>query len=128
MLARALRKTLSSSNGLVRKTNTDFKTRLGLIGNTTFCPHLKSLRELHLSTPKHDIDSAAKYVACGSCVVGAGGSAAGIGFIFGGLVQALARNPSAKGLLITYGLVGVAMTEAMAFITVGVGMTILFVL
>ena len=45
-----------------------------------------------------------------------GGVAVGIGAVFGGFVQGYARNPSLKGQLFTYTILGFALAEAMGLL------------
>ncbi|MDK0657392.1 hypothetical protein P5F06_14640, partial [Clostridium perfringens] len=60
---------------------------------------LQVLRQFQTSASRQDIDQAAKYIGAGAATIGAGGSGAGIGSVFGSLVIGFARNPSLKGQL-----------------------------
>merc|ERR1712187_794893 len=55
-------------------------------------------------------------IAAGLAITGVGTSTVGVGLIFGGLVQAMARNPSMKEDLFTYALIGIGMVEFFAII------------
>merc|ERR1712228_440025 len=69
-------------------------------------------RGIQTSTVSRDIDSAAKYIGAGAATVGAAGSGAGIGSVFGSLIIG-ARNPSLKQQLFSYAILGFALSEAM---------------
>jgi F0F1-type ATP synthase membrane subunit c/vacuolar-type H+-ATPase subunit K len=63
------------------------------------------------------MDFAAKIIGAGVAAGPAlGGVAVGIGAVFGGFVQAYARNPSLKGPLFTYTILGFALAEAMGLL------------
>ena len=63
------------------------------------------------------MEFAAKIIGAGAAAGPAlGGAAAGIGAVFGGFVQAYARNPSLKGQLFTYTILGFALAEAMGLL------------
>lgn len=77
-------------------------------------PALQTLvRTFQTSVVKRDIDQAAKYIGAGAATVGAAGSGAGIGSVFGSLVIGYARNPSLKGQLFAFAILGFALSEAM---------------
>lgn len=46
------------------------------------------------------------YAGAGAATTGAAGSGAGIGTVFGSLIMAYARNPSLKGQLFQYAILG----------------------
>merc|ERR1719323_1562787 len=71
------------------------------------------MRSVQTSAVRQDIDQAAKYIGAGAATVGAAGSGAGIGSVFGSLVIAYARNPSLKQQLFSYAILGFALSEAM---------------
>ncbi|XP_013388261.1 ATP synthase lipid-binding protein, mitochondrial [Lingula anatina] len=71
------------------------------------------IRSFQTSVSRRDIDQAAKYIGAGAATVGAAGSGAGIGSVFGSLVIGYARNPSLKQQLFSYAILGFAMSEAM---------------
>jgi len=56
----------------------------------------------------------AKIIGTGMATVGVAGSGAGIGTVFGSLIIGYARNPSLKGQLFTYAILGFALSEAIA--------------
>ena len=48
----------------------------------------------------------------GSAAVGLGGAGIGIGLVFAALLSAVARNPSLRGQLFSYAILGFAFVEA----------------
>jgi len=84
------------------------------------------MRTFHSSSVQRDIDQAAKYIGAGAAVVGVAGSGAGIGTVFGSFMVAYARNPSMKGQLFTYCIMGFALSEAMGFFCLMMAFLILF--
>jgi len=87
---------------------------------------LQVLRNFQTSAAKRDIDQAAKYIGAGAATVGAGGSGAGIGSVFGSLVIGFARNPSIKQQLFSYAILGFALSEAMGLFCLMMAFLILF--
>ena len=61
---------------------------------------------------------ASKNIGGGLAAIGLAGAGAGIGTVFGSLLQAYARNPSLKKELFIYALLGFALTEAIALFTI----------
>lgn len=82
--------------------------------------------QLHTSIVKRDIDQAAKYIGAGAATVGAAGSGAGIGSVFGNLVIGYARNPSLKQQLFSYAILGFALSEAMGLFCLMMAFLILY--
>merc|ERR1711868_202999 len=85
-------------------------------------------RPLSVSTCNRDIDTAAKFIGAGAATVGVAGSGAGIGTVFGSLIIGYARNPSLKGQLFSYAILGFALSEAMGLFCLMVAFLILFAL
>ncbi|PAV57791.1 hypothetical protein WR25_05098 [Diploscapter pachys] len=85
-----------------------------------------AVRCLSTTAVRKDIDSAAKYIGAGAATVGVAGSGAGIGNVFGALVIGYARNPSLKGQLFAYAILGFALSEAMGLFCLAMGFMILF--
>jgi len=85
-------------------------------------------RSLQTSTQQNDIDSAARYIGAGCAIVGAAGSGAGIGTVFGSLVIGYARNPSLKAQLFSYAILGFALSEAMGLFCMMMSFLILMAL
>ena len=48
----------------------------------------------------------------GSAAIGLGGAGVGIGLVFAALLNAVARNPSLRGQLFSYAILGFAFVEA----------------
>ena len=69
---------------------------------------------------------AGKYVGAGAASIGAAGSGAGIGTVFGNLIIGYARNPSLKQQLFTYAILGFAISEAMGLFCIMIAFLILF--
>merc|ERR1712018_107760 len=84
------------------------------------------MRSLQTSAVRQDIDQAAKYIGAGAATVGAAGSGAGIGSVFGSLVIGYARNPSLKQQLFSYAILGFALSEAMGLFCLMMAFLILF--
>ncbi|XP_064614867.1 ATP synthase lipid-binding protein, mitochondrial-like [Liolophura sinensis] len=84
------------------------------------------VRAFQTSATQQDIDQAAKYIGAGAATVGAAGSGAGIGSVFGNLVIGYARNPSLKQQLFSYAILGFALSEAMGLFCLMMAFLILF--
>jgi len=84
------------------------------------------IRQLQTSAVQRDIDQAAKYIGAGAATIGAAGSGAGIGSVFGSLVIGYARNPSLKQQLFSYAILGFALSEAMGLFCLMMAFLILF--
>ncbi|MEG9862365.1 MAG: ATPase C chain family protein [Parvularculales bacterium] len=70
--------------------------------------------------------SVAKFVGAGCATIGVAGSGAGIGTVFGSLIQGFARNPMLKQQLFTYTILGFALSEAMGLFALMIAFLILF--
>lgn len=68
----------------------------------------------------------AKVVGAGLATIGLAGVGVGIGNVFSSLVLGSARNPSLKEQLMTYALLGFALTEAVALLVLMIAFLILF--
>jgi len=66
----------------------------------------------------------AKVIASGLATISLAGTGVGIGVVFAGLMQAVARNPFMIKQLFTYAILGFALTEAIALF--GLMMAFLF--
>ena len=69
---------------------------------------------------------ASKNIGGGLAAIGLAGAGAGIGTVFGSLLQAYARNPSLKKELFIYALLGFALTEVIALFALMITFLILF--
>ena len=70
---------------------------------------------------------AAKLIGAGMAVLPLLGVAIGIGNIFSSLVNSIARNPSARNDVFGIGILGFALTEAIALFALVVALLLLFV-
>lgn len=68
----------------------------------------------------------AKYIGAGAATISLAGAGTGIGIVFASLVMSIARNPALLKQLITYALLGFALTEAIALFGLMVAFLILF--
>ena len=67
-----------------------------------------------------------KNIGAGLATIGLAGAGAGIGTVFGSLLEAFSRNPQLKGELFIYALLGFALTEAIALFALMIVFLILF--
>jgi F-type H+-transporting ATPase subunit c len=67
-----------------------------------------------------------KMVGGGLATIALSGVGTGIGFIFGGLLGAVSRNPSMTRQLFNYAILGFALTEAIALFAIMIVFLILF--
>jgi F-type H+-transporting ATPase subunit c len=72
--------------------------------------------------------TAAKMIGAGLAAIGVAGAGVGIGNIFGTLVSSIARNPAARDQVFGIGMLGFALTEAVAFYALIISLLLLFVL
>ena len=70
---------------------------------------------------------AAKYIGAGFAMIALLGVGIGLGNIFSSLISAIARNPAAKSEVYPVGLLGFAVTEAVAIFALLIAFIILFV-
>ncbi len=70
---------------------------------------------------------AAKYIGAGFAMIALLGVGIGLGNIFSSLIASIARNPSAKDQIYPVGLLGFAVTEAVAIFALLIAFIILFV-
>lgn len=69
---------------------------------------------------------AAKLIGAGSALIALAGVGAGIGIVFGSLIQSAGRNPLMAKQLMGYALLGFALCESIALFTLLVAFLILF--
>lgn len=67
-----------------------------------------------------------KMLGAGLATIALSGVGIGIGLIFNGLVDAVAKNPSMARILFNYAILGFALTEAIALFTIMIVFLILF--
>ena len=70
--------------------------------------------------------NAAKMIGAGLAVIALAGVGVGIGNIFSSLVSSIARNPAARGEVFGIGILGFALTEAIALFALLISFLILF--
>lgn len=71
---------------------------------------------------------AVKFVAAGlSAGLGAIGPGVGVGLLGSGAMQAIGRNPEAKGAIMTNMLIGIAFCESIAIYALVIAIILLFV-
>ena len=70
--------------------------------------------------------ASAKMIGAGLAVVALAGVGAGIGQIFAALVTAIGRNPAARPQVFGIGILGFALTEAVALYALVIAFLILF--
>ncbi|BDD63559.1 ATPase complex subunit 9 [Monascus purpureus] len=63
-----------------------------------------------------------KNLGMGNAAIGLGGAGIGIGLVFGALLLSVSRNPSLRGQLFTYAILGFAFVEAMGLFDLMVAM------
>ncbi len=71
---------------------------------------------------------AASFIGAGLAAVALAGVGVGIGNVFAALVSAIGRNPGARDQVFGIGMLGFALTEAVAFYALLVSLLLLFVL
>ena len=69
---------------------------------------------------------AAKLIGAGLAVIALAGVGVGIGNIFAALVNAIGRNPSAKNEVFVIGILGFALTEAVALFALVIALLLLY--
>jgi ATP synthase F0 subunit c len=70
--------------------------------------------------------AAAKVIGAGLAVIGVIGAGVGIGNVFGAFIQAVGRNPAARGDVFTMTMLGFALVEAIALYALVIALVILF--
>ena len=70
--------------------------------------------------------NAAKMLGAGLAVIGVIGAGIGIGNVFAAFIQAVGRNPAARGEVFTMTMLGFALVEAIALIALVIALIILF--
>lgn len=67
-----------------------------------------------------------RLVGAGLATIGVVGAGAGVGSIFGSLIEAYARNPGQGNALFRYAIIGFALTEAVGLLALMMAFLILF--
>ena len=81
----------------------------------------------HLENFNSTLLSTGRFIGAGSASAGLGGAAAGIGVLFGFLLNSYSRNPHLKRELFAYVILGFALTEAMGLFALMMAFMILFI-
>lgn len=69
---------------------------------------------------------AAKYIGAGLAVIALFGVGIGVGNVFSSLINAVGRNPEARDSVFSIGLLGAALTEAIALFALLIAFLIIF--
>ncbi len=69
---------------------------------------------------------AARAIGAGLAAIGVAGAGVGIGHIFAALVNSVARNPAARSQVFGLGILGFALTEAVALYALLISFLVLF--
>ena len=67
-----------------------------------------------------------KLLGAGSATIGLVGAGAGVGIVFGSLIQAVARNPQQEQRLFRFAILGFALTEAVGLLALMMAFLILY--
>ncbi len=70
--------------------------------------------------------AAAKYIGSGVAALGLIGAGIGVGIVFAALIQGVSRNPSLRGQLFTYAILGFALSEATGLFALMVSFLLLY--
>lgn len=70
--------------------------------------------------------ASAKMIGAGLAVIALAGVGAGIGNIFASLISSISRNPAARAQVFPLGMLGFALTEAVALFALLISFLILF--
>jgi len=68
----------------------------------------------------------AKILGAGLATIGLTGAGIGIGLVFAALINSTSRNPSLRGQLFTYCILGFALTEAMGLFALMMAFLLLY--
>lgn len=127
LLTRSALRPLGSTVVVNNQPSANLASYSGISASLTSSPSLVSqIRSIQTSAVTRDIDQAAKYIGAGAATVGVAGSGAGIGSVFGSLVIGYARNPSLKGQLFSFAILGFALSEAMGLFCLMMAFLLLF--
>jgi F-type H+-transporting ATPase subunit c len=77
--------------------------------------------------PKINMIQAAKIIGTGLATTGLIGAGVGIGVVFGALILGVSRNPSLRGQLFSYAILGFAFAEATGLFALMMAFLLLYV-
>ena len=72
------------------------------------------------------LTAAAKYLGAGMATSGVIGAGAGIGIVFGSLIEGVSRNPLQQPVLMPIAILGFALAEAMGLLAIMMAFLILY--
>jgi F-type H+-transporting ATPase subunit c len=72
--------------------------------------------------------AAAKAIGAGIAMIALAGVGIGVGAIFSSMVSSIARNPGARETVFPIGMIGFAVTEAVALFAIVIAIMIMFVI
>jgi len=84
-------------------------------------------RRMYSSEIAQAMVEVSKNIGMGSAAIGLTGAGIGIGLVFASLIQGVARNPSLRGQLFTYAILGFAFVEAIGLFDLMVALMAKFV-
>jgi F-type H+-transporting ATPase subunit c len=87
----------------------------------------RDLSELRYITFFNKMIQAAKIIGTGLATTGLIGAGIGIGVVFGALILGVARNPSLRGQLFSYAILGFAFAEATGLFALMMAFLLLYV-
>jgi F-type H+-transporting ATPase subunit c len=67
-----------------------------------------------------------KYIGAGAAAIGLSGAGIGIGLVFAALINGTSRNPSLKGALFNYAILGFALAEATGLFALMISFLLLY--
>lgn len=67
-----------------------------------------------------------KFIGAGLATIGLVGAGAGVGIVFGSLIQGVSRNPQMEDKLFRYAILGFALTEAVGLLALMMSFLILY--
>ena len=88
---------------------------------------LNSKKKLDHNNKFYVMNQAAKIIGTGLATTGLIGAGVGIGVVFGALILGVARNPSLRGQLFAYAILGFAFSEATGLFALMMAFLLLYV-
>jgi F-type H+-transporting ATPase subunit c len=113
------------SQGLRSKTASPFQTMKRQQINTILNATTRSVvgsKRAYSSEIANAMVQVSQNIGMGSAAIGLGGAGIGIGMVFAALLMAVARNPSMRGQLFSYAILGFAFVEAIGLFDLMVAM------
>ncbi|RDI81593.1 hypothetical protein Vi05172_g8322 [Venturia inaequalis] len=107
------------ANGLI------MSARTGFTSNVT--RNMMQKRGIVAESAAAAMVAAAKIQGAGLATIGLAGAGVGIGTVFGALIQGVARNPSLRGQLFQYAVLGFAFAEATGLFALMMSFLLLYV-